>query len=87
MHCLLLLPLFGGVLCLVLVLVFRTLCPSSIAISLIEKKELCYFTLIVLIVTVSVLWLFLMESCVGLQCVIMVFPDHTHLLIFGIVLF
>ena len=30
--------------------------------------------------TVSVLWLFLMVPWVGLQCVILVFPDHTHLI-------
>ena len=30
--------------------------------------------------TVSVLWLFLMVLWVGLQCVIVVFPDDTHLL-------
>ena len=30
--------------------------------------------------TVNVLWLFFMVSCVSLQCVIVVFPDHTHLL-------
>ena len=28
---------------------------------------------------VSVLWLFLTEPISGLQCVIVVFPDHTHL--------
>ena len=28
--------------------------------------------------TVSVLWFFLMGTWVGLQCVIIVFPDHTH---------
>ena len=32
------------------------------------------------IATVYVLRLFLMVSWVGLQCVIAVFPDHTHLL-------
>ena len=32
------------------------------------------------LVTVNVLWLFLRVSWVGLQCVIVVFPDHTHLL-------
>ena len=32
------------------------------------------------IVTINVLWLFLMVPWVGLQCVIVVFPDHTHLL-------
>ena len=32
------------------------------------------------IVTINVLWLFLMVSWVGLQCVIVVFSDHTRLL-------
>ena len=30
--------------------------------------------------TVNALWPFLMMPRVGLQCVIVVFPDHTHLL-------
>ena len=30
-------------------------------------------------VTVNVLWLFLTVPWVGLQCVIVVFPDHNHL--------
>ena len=30
------------------------------------------------IVTINVLWLFLAVPWVGLQCVIVVFPDHTH---------
>ena len=34
------------------------------------------------LVTVYVLWLFLTVPWVGLQCVIGVFPDHTHLLFF-----
>ena len=32
------------------------------------------------LVTVNVLWLFLMVAWVGLQFVIEVIPDHTHLL-------
>ena len=32
------------------------------------------------IVTVNNLWLFLTVPCVGLQCVIVVLSDHTHLL-------
>ena len=32
------------------------------------------------IVTINVLWLFLTVPLVGLQCVIVVFPEHTHLL-------
>ena len=39
-HCLLFLPLFVGVLRLVLVLVFSTLFPSSVAITLMGKREL-----------------------------------------------
>ena len=31
------------------------------------------------IVTINVLWLFLIVPRVGLQCVIVVFPDDTHL--------
>ena len=33
------------------------------------------------IVTINVLWLFLVMPWVGRQCVIVVFPDHTHLLL------
>ena len=33
-------------------------------------------------VTVYILGLFLTVPWVGLQCVIVVFPDHTHLLFF-----
>ena len=39
-YCLLLLPLFVEVLCLVFVLLFNTLCPSSFAIILIGTREL-----------------------------------------------
>ena len=39
-HCLLLLPLFVGVLCSVFILLFSTLCPSSFAIILMVKREL-----------------------------------------------
>ena len=31
-------------------------------------------------VTINVLWFFLAVPCVGLQCVVVVFPDHTHLI-------
>ena len=37
------------------------------------------------LVTVNVLWFFLVVPWVGLQCVIVVVPDHTHLLIVLIV--
>ena len=32
--------------------------------------------------TVSALWIFLTMPWVGLQCVIVVFPDYTHFLVF-----
>ena len=55
---------------------------SSFAIILTRKREL--FALLLLSVgcqvTVNILWLFLTVPLVGLQCVIMVFPDHTHFL-------
>ena len=38
------------------------------------------------LVIVIVLWLFLMVPWDGLQCVIVVFPDHIHLLFYGFVI-
>ena len=35
------------------------------------------------LVTVSVLWLFVTVSWVGLQSAIVVFPDHTHSLLYN----
>ena len=55
---------------------------STFAITLKRKRKL--FALLLLsyrcIVTTNVLWLFLTVPWVGLQCVIVVRPDHTHLL-------
>ena len=73
-------PLFVGVLCLSL---FWLLCYlSSFAITLKRRMELIALLLLSYgcLVTVNVLWLLLTVPCVGLQCVIVVFPDHTHLL-------
>ena len=58
---------------------------SSFIIILLREREgklvvLLYMSSLCL-VTVSVLWLFLKVPWVGLQCVIVVFPDHTHLLL------
>ena len=54
---------------------------SSFAIILKRKRKLVAFLLLSyrFIVTINVLWLFLTVSWVGLQCVIVVFPNHTHL--------
>ena len=54
---------------------------SSFAIILTRKRGLFALLLLFLLclVTVNVLWLFLMVPWVGLYCAIVVFPDHTHL--------
>ena len=71
-----------GVLCLSLFWCALLCVLSSFEIILKRKREL--FALLLLsygcLVTVSVLWLFLALQWVGLRCVIVVFPDHTHLL-------
>ena len=59
---------------------------SSFTIILKRKRKLVHLVALLLlsyrcIVTINVLWLFLTVPCVGLQCVIVVFPDHTHLLL------
>ena len=81
-YCLMYFPLFVGALCLYL-FCYALLCVhSSLAIILKRKRKLVALLLLSYrcIVTINVLWLFLTEPWVGLQCVIVVFPDHTHLL-------
>ena len=55
---------------------------SSFAIISKRKRKLVALVLLSYrcIVTINVLWLFLTVPWVGLQYVILVFPDHTHLL-------
>ena len=62
-------------------LLFSTLCLYSSAIIMIRQRELAALLLLAswCIMTVSVLWFFLMVSWVGLLCMIEVFPDHNHL--------
>ena len=59
---------------------------SSFAIILERKRKLVALLLLSYrcIVTINVLWPFLAVPWVGLQCVIVVFPDHTHLLFYSI---
>ena len=54
----------------------------SFAIILKRKRKLVVLLLLSYrcIITINVLWLFLVVPWVGLQCVIVVFPDHTHFL-------
>ena len=70
-----------GVLCLAIALFFCTLCPSSFAISLMGKRELViYFNCRPDVLLLLVPGFVLMVLWVGLQCVIVVFLDQTHLL-------
>ena len=70
---------------LVFVLVSVFLCPFMFCNHLDEDERAGYFVLIVLcLATVNVLWLFLIEPFVCLQCVIVVFPGHTHLFLYGL---
>ena len=71
-----------GVLCLYL-FCYALLCVhSSLTIILKWKRKLVALLLLSCKcnVTINVLCLFLTVPWVGLQCVILVFPDHTHLL-------
>ena len=64
----------------------KDFCPPSFAKILIGKiglvALLCLSSQCLVTVIVLVLWLFLTMPRVCLQCVIVVFPDHTHLLFF-----
>ena len=81
--CLLLLPLWESVI--VLCCFFCTLLyvHSSIAIILIGKRELVALLNLSSWCPVMVEWLFLAVPWACLRFVIVVFPDHTHLLFFS----
>ena len=76
------LSLFVGVLCWSLIWYALLYALSSFAVILTRKRELVALLLFSFgcLVTVNVLWLFLTAPWVGLQCVIVVIPDHTHFL-------
>ena len=83
-YCLTYFPLlFVGVLCL-FSFCYTLLCVHfSFAIILKRKRKLVTMLLLSwrCFVTINVLWLFFMVFLVGLQHLIVVFPDHTHLLL------
>ena len=62
------------------VLLYVTYAPSSFAIILMGKRELVALLSLSSWCLVIVVWLFLMVPWVCLQFMIVVFPDHTHLL-------
>ena len=74
-------PLFVEVLCLSL-LCYELLCVHPSFAFLKRKRKLVALLLLYYrcIVTINVLWLFLAVRWAGLQCVIVVIPDHTHLI-------
>ena len=71
-----------GVLCLSLFFYAFLCVHSSFAIILKRNRKLVdlLFLSYRCIVTINGQWLFPTVLLVGLQCVIVVFPDHTHLL-------
>ena len=75
--------LFVGVPCLSL-FCYALLCVHS-SFAIISKRKKTLVALLLLshrcFVTINVLWFFLIVPRVGLQCVIVVFPNHTHLLL------
>ena len=76
-YCLIYFLLFEGVLCLSL-FCYALLCiHSSFAIILRRKRKLVVLLLLSYscIVTINIQWLFLTVPWVGLQCVIVEFPD------------
>ena len=75
-----------GVLCLSLLCYVLLCVHTSFAIILKRNRKLVALLLLsyICIVTINVLWLFLTVPWVGLQYVIVVFTDHTHLLFNGI---
>ena len=81
-YCLMYFPWIVGVLWLFL-FCYALLCVHSrFAIILTRKRKLVALLLLShrCIVTINVLWLFLTVPWLGLQCVIVVFPDPIHLL-------
>ena len=64
------------------VLLYITLCPFQFAIILMGKRELVALLSLSSWCLVIDVWVFLEEPWVCLQFVIVVFPDHTHLLYF-----
>ena len=75
-------PMVCGALCWSLLWDALLCVISSFAIILTRKRDLVVLLLLFFgcIFTVNVLCFPLMVSCAGLQCVIVVFPDHTHFL-------
>ena len=68
-----------GILCLSLFWYALLFVPSRVPIIL--KRKIMFLLSHPCLAILYVLWLFLTVPWVGLQCVIVVFPDHTRLLL------
>ena len=72
-------PLLVGVMC--LFFICNALICVHFRFAIILKRKTKLVALLILsyrrIVTINVLWLFLTVPLVGLQCVIVLFPEHT----------
>ena len=81
-YCLMYFPLFVGFLCFSWFCLALLCMHSSFAIILKRKRKLVALLLLSYrcTVTINVMWLLFKVPWVGLQYVIVVFPDHTHLL-------
>ena len=70
------------------ILIYVTRCCTDLTSKVLKERTFGQSSALLLvallsyicIVTISVLSLFLAVSWVGMQCVIVIFPDHTHLL-------
>ena len=79
-------PLFVGALCLPL-FCWALLCVYSSFATILKRKSKLVALLLLsyrYIVTINVLWLFLTVPWVGLQYMIVVFPDHTHFFVYDV---
>ena len=63
---------------------YALLCVHSSFPTILNRKRKLVALLLLsyrCIVTIDVVWLFLTVPWVGLQCVIVIFPDHAHFLL------
>ena len=81
-RCWLLLPFWDSVIVLCFVVLYFVSILYSFAIILMGKRELIALLSLSSWCLVIVVWLFLLMPQVCLQFMIVVFPDHTHILLF-----
>ena len=78
-RCLLLLPLFVGAFCCMLVLFCSSFLSFQVLVSSRWGRKRAWCFGVFCIPVASVLWIFLVVPWVGLSYVVVAFPGHTHL--------